>query len=296
MAQRSVPAPFLTKTYNLVDDRESDDVVSWNESGTAFVVWKTAEFAKDLLPNYFKHNNFSSFVRQLNTYGFRKTVPDKWEFANENFKRGQKDLLVHIRRRKVAPLATTKTVAATAGKPTSPTNSNEDLGSSSTSSHDSKNPSSAETQASAQLADLSGENEKLKKDNQILSFELAHAKRKCDELIALLTRCVKVAPEHITRIMSGGDDDELADSCGNIDFDDNGENENCVKLFGVVVKKKKRGCSENNEFSRPQKKDLKRSLDVSVPWMKISASSGECSKNVDGARVVSVLGWLSSSP
>lgn len=67
-AQRSVPAPFLSKTYQLVDDHSTDDVVSWNEEGTAFVVWKTAEFAKDLLPQYFKHNNFSSFIRQLNTY------------------------------------------------------------------------------------------------------------------------------------------------------------------------------------------------------------------------------------
>lgn len=68
MGQRSVTAPFLMKTYDLVDDGRTDEVISWGEKGNTFVVWKTAEFAKDLLPNYFKHNNFSSFVRQLNTY------------------------------------------------------------------------------------------------------------------------------------------------------------------------------------------------------------------------------------
>lgn len=67
-SQRSVPTPFLTKTYQLVDDPSIDDLISWNEDGTTFIVWRPAEFARDLLPKYFKHNNFSSFVRQLNTY------------------------------------------------------------------------------------------------------------------------------------------------------------------------------------------------------------------------------------
>lgn len=68
LSHRTNPTPFLTKTYDLVNDPKSDDMISWNENGKAFVVWKPAEFARDLLPRYFKHNNFSSFIRQLNTY------------------------------------------------------------------------------------------------------------------------------------------------------------------------------------------------------------------------------------
>lgn len=67
-SQRSLPTPFLIKTFQLVDDPAVDDLISWNEDGSTFIVWRPAEFARDLLPKYFKHNNFSSFVRQLNTY------------------------------------------------------------------------------------------------------------------------------------------------------------------------------------------------------------------------------------
>ncbi|KAL0409276.1 UNVERIFIED_CONTAM: Heat shock factor protein HSF8 [Sesamum radiatum] len=68
MPAANAPPPFLVKTYDMVDDPSTDKIVSWSPTNNSFVVWDSAEFARDLLPKYFKHNNFSSFVRQLNTY------------------------------------------------------------------------------------------------------------------------------------------------------------------------------------------------------------------------------------
>lgn len=290
MSQRAVPAPFLTKTYQLVDDPVTDDVVSWNESGTTFVVWKTADFARDLLPNYFKHNNFSSFVRQLNTYGFRKIVPDKWEFANENFQRGKKELLAQMRRRKTVPPPPAQ------GPPgpglSSPANSAHDLGSSSTSSPNSKNPGSVDhTPSAAQFANLSDENEKLRKDNQTLSSELAQTKKQCDELIAFLTKYVNVGYDQINYIMGqgvslSGHDGEVGEldlnengNDKNIDHGDGDDDDENLKLFGVLLKEKKKKRSRDEIcFDGASRKGIK-TVDTKSRWLQLSScSSGESNK------------------
>ncbi|KAL3666054.1 hypothetical protein V7S43_008846 [Phytophthora oleae] len=119
--RREEAALFLEKTYELLE-RCPPELASWTVKGNSFVVKQPSAFAEHVIPTYFKHRKFSSFVRQLNLYGFRKvrdssavaveeaeaiategaedaSPKDWWEFRHERFVRGRRDLLCEIRRR-----------------------------------------------------------------------------------------------------------------------------------------------------------------------------------------------------
>ena len=49
-----------------------DSISAWSPDGRTFVVKDVPRFESAVIPQYFKHSKFSSFVRQLNFYGFRK--------------------------------------------------------------------------------------------------------------------------------------------------------------------------------------------------------------------------------
>ncbi|XP_026759222.1 heat shock factor protein 1 isoform X3 [Galleria mellonella] len=104
----SVPA-FLGKLWKLVNDSETNHLISWSPGGKTFVIKNQADFARELLPLYYKHNNMASFIRQLNMYGFHKITSvengglryekDDIEFSHPCFMRGYAYLLEHIKRK-----------------------------------------------------------------------------------------------------------------------------------------------------------------------------------------------------
>ncbi|EQC35166.1 hypothetical protein SDRG_07398 [Saprolegnia diclina VS20] len=95
---------FLLKTYEMLE-RCPTHVAGWTDDGEAFVVRSKTEFETKVLPVYFKHRNFHSFVRQLNIYGFKKArlessdMSPSWEFQHPKFRRGAKRGLNQIQRR-----------------------------------------------------------------------------------------------------------------------------------------------------------------------------------------------------
>ncbi|KAL4902856.1 hypothetical protein BDW74DRAFT_58661 [Aspergillus multicolor] len=104
-----VQTAFIHKLYNMLEDQTIQHLISWSSTNDSFVMSPTSEFSK-VLAQYFKHTNISSFVRQLNMYGFHKVSdvfhtgsPDSalWEFkhGNGNFKRGDLVGLREIKRR-----------------------------------------------------------------------------------------------------------------------------------------------------------------------------------------------------
>jgi hypothetical protein len=97
----SVPTSFLQKTFDMLNESSLSGTVSWSEDGSEFIIYNTNEFSEKVLPLYFKHSNFASFIRQLNMYDFHKLRSTSQEhiYKHPKFIRDHPEYLKDIHRK-----------------------------------------------------------------------------------------------------------------------------------------------------------------------------------------------------
>lgn len=82
-------SPFIAKLKLLLSDPKNEDAIRWSGNGDAIVIFDADTFKRVILEKtveMFKTKNFTSFVRQLNLYGFRKVPTNGKSDPNKNMK------------------------------------------------------------------------------------------------------------------------------------------------------------------------------------------------------------------
>ena len=64
---------FLSKLYDILNNTAYKEIIYWNKEGGGIIIADVNKFSSMILPKYYNHNKYSSFVRQLNLYGFHKS-------------------------------------------------------------------------------------------------------------------------------------------------------------------------------------------------------------------------------
>lgn len=93
-------ATFPVKLHAILSRPDLSDIISWREDGAAFIVHHPKAFASNVLPCYFDHNNYSSFLRKVRGWGFRriKSGPDTGSYYHQLFHRDKPHLALRLKR------------------------------------------------------------------------------------------------------------------------------------------------------------------------------------------------------
>jgi hypothetical protein len=95
---------FPAKMHSILSRPDLADVICWMPHGRSWRVLKPREFEIRVIPTYFEHAKFSSFIRQANGWGFRRITQgrDRNSYYHELFMRGLPHLCKDMKRPGVA--------------------------------------------------------------------------------------------------------------------------------------------------------------------------------------------------
>lgn len=83
------PLKFPAKLYRILETPEFNDIICWLPHGRSWRVLQQERFEKEVLPTFFRHGRYASFIRQVNGWGFRRiqSGPDFNSYYHESFYR-----------------------------------------------------------------------------------------------------------------------------------------------------------------------------------------------------------------
>mmetsp|Transcript_29241 Transcript_29241/g.43142 ORF Transcript_29241/g.43142 Transcript_29241/m.43142 type:complete len:366 (-) Transcript_29241:438-1535(-) len=91
---------FPRKLYRILNEENPEECISWMPHGRSWKVHDPVNLEEKVLPKYFRHAKYSSFMRQVNGWGFNRISNgvDRDSYYHEMFLRGYPGLCAHMKR------------------------------------------------------------------------------------------------------------------------------------------------------------------------------------------------------
>mmetsp|Transcript_20243 Transcript_20243/g.31273 ORF Transcript_20243/g.31273 Transcript_20243/m.31273 type:complete len:550 (-) Transcript_20243:258-1907(-) len=92
--------PFPVKLHRILSNTEFQEYITWLPHGRSWRVLKPKAFEEKVIPLYFRHAKYASFMRQVNGWGFKRMTqgPDHNSYYHEMFLRGLPNLCIKMQR------------------------------------------------------------------------------------------------------------------------------------------------------------------------------------------------------